>query len=422
MRLINSMATVSSSPSNSLSRCSARQTAAAVSNRVDTPKQPVNSLKQEGCKNFIKKCITLFVSCHIPFAVIEDCTFKDLILDLCPTVTLPSCTELAGPLLDQCYAAEFTRNQQAVQGVQFGTIFVNRCSANETVSYTAMLKAGTRSLFLKSFAIDCCLMDVVVEEARRIARDSYGVIGNVLLTTKTIQIKDCEDEGDLCRYEDEAAGIELDGVFHSRCHAQIVHRLLADIKGHLQISASGGVRKKIAPVCVLLQNVQKNEARLSDAIHYWMECLENVDEGIRPIVQSCITESVVCRPESLIAYVLDPVYRGTRLPADLLRTAEDAILGRLDASGQAAYLEYTKGEGRFASLRDTLSPDTYWGLAKSANAALSDLALSYSHVPASAELQRVGSEWVYAGQGGERQRLNEDQREKVAYLFHSYRG
>lgn len=175
------------------------------------------------------------------------------------------------------------------------------------------------------------------------------------------------------------------------------------------------------PVCRLLNAAQENNAKVSDAIENQLILLEESEEWIKEIIKKILDKHNVFSNEAIIAHVLDPKYRGAKLPVPLRERADDAIILQLDAQGQSSYLQYTQQVGRFATLKNDLSLEVYWKLAKSGHPSLAELAQEHTHVPASsASLERLFSNWGYV-HDKVRNRLTIDKSEKLIYIYYSHR-
>lgn len=175
------------------------------------------------------------------------------------------------------------------------------------------------------------------------------------------------------------------------------------------------------PVCKLLNEVQKNTTKVSDALENWNVLLEQSPEWLREIVMEKLKKHSVFSDEAIIANILDPKYRGKRLSIKCKQQGDDAILSRLDADGQVSYLQYEQQSGRFATLKTNVKCDLYWQLAKTGHPALAELADKFTHVPASsASLERLFSNWGYV-HNKIRNRRGSQKSEKLAYIYYASR-
>lgn len=175
------------------------------------------------------------------------------------------------------------------------------------------------------------------------------------------------------------------------------------------------------PVCKVLNNAQKNACKVSDEIENWLVLKEESVDWLKNVIDKRLQKHKVFANEAIIANILDPKYRGKKLPDLLKQRGDDAILSKLDMEGQRSYLQYSQKVGRFATIKDELHLEMYWKLAKSGHRALEDLAQSITHVPASsAALERLFSNWGYV-HNKVRNRLGTERSEKLAYIYYSHR-
>lgn len=139
-----------------------------------------------------------------------------------------------------------------------------------------MLEAGNQFIVLKSFdsstqAETGSYLASVVKEAQKLAHDKYGVHCNAVVTDNATNMismgrivekgganDDVDSETDYVYEEEDSEGIydgveeveapeiEMMGMFHSRCHAQITNLLLKDLHKALNIKTL--VMDNILPV------------------------------------------------------------------------------------------------------------------------------------------------------------------------------
>ena len=169
------------------------------------------------------------------------------------------------------------------------------------------------------------------------------------------------------------------------------------------------------PLCEYIDYVQSNKCTLADAVHKWI----NTDLVLGHFIKWQKRDKMICDTTGLLAYALHPTYKGANLSNSQWDTVKNYIYRR----GETIYQQFEKflqGDDGFGDeiLLQT-KPDVYWKTMQIQFPLISDIALSYMHLPAAtADLERVFSMWSYV-HNKTRNRLSSKTSENLIFIYHA---
>ena len=174
------------------------------------------------------------------------------------------------------------------------------------------------------------------------------------------------------------------------------------------------------PVSQLINQCQKEEATVADAVELWMDLrLPEDHKDLLPHLEKRKNQSL--NIYSLAANVLHPVYQGLKLNEEHHGQVEEFILENLDPSGITSYQEYRVKSGKFGELmkKGIRSPRTFWYFAARQHKELSEAALKLLNIPASsAQLERLFSNWSFV-HNITRNRLSFERSKKLLQIYYT---
>ena len=175
--------------------------------------------------------------------------------------------------------------------------------------------------------------------------------------------------------------------------------------------------EKLSPVCDFIDLSQSDDCTLSTALNKWLK--------MKPLKEHYAAwenrNKMICKLPALVAYSLDPKYKGILLNRDQTNKVNVAIYS--NGKGENAYQQlenFRQSKGKLGCQKAlNLPANMFWDLMKTSSPELSEIALKYTLLPSStASLERTFSMWSYV-HNKLRNRLSNDRSEKLIFIYHT---
>lgn len=178
--------------------------------------------------------------------------------------------------------------------------------------------------------------------------------------------------------------------------------------------------ERLAPICFFIDFAQRAGATLAEVYDEWLTLRQKGDWEKEWFSR----DKMVGELTTLVAYTLDPRFKGTRLSKEQMQQVDQKMLRLLRESADLqSYTDFKESRGVFGheNLR-TLSAETFWKLVEPSHEKLSAIAMKYTTLPAStASLERLFSQWKIV-HSDSRNRMSTERSHKAAAVYHHLRS
>lgn len=174
---------------------------------------------------------------------------------------------------------------------------------------------------------------------------------------------------------------------------------------------------KLEPICLFIDKVQTSDCTISEVVDKWLD--------MKPLALHRESfekrDKMFCSLPALIAYSLDPRFKGVKLSKQKKKQVDQALIHILRTQKDLDDLEnFRKCLNIFGyeSLKN-MSPVNYWKLVADECPKFAEIALKYVTLPSStASLERLFSMWKHV-HSIVRNRLTNEHSEMLAFIYYS---
>lgn len=172
------------------------------------------------------------------------------------------------------------------------------------------------------------------------------------------------------------------------------------------------------PVCTLINRCQNSTCNIADAVQLWLTLkIPSTDEFHEHLFEERLKKTV--RPIGMAANLIHPSYQGEKLSAQQLKQALQFLSGELNQEEMNKLDTYLNKTGIFSKLfqKKIADPYVFWTMCERRVPNLSALAKKLLKIPASAELERLFSNWSFVHSFLRNRLLNEKSKKLVDIYY-----
>lgn len=178
------------------------------------------------------------------------------------------------------------------------------------------------------------------------------------------------------------------------------------------------------PICELVNNCQKIEFSVADAVEEWLNLPAKIpEELLTDEIETAIRHrtKMATNIYAMTANYLHPIYKGLKLNNEQKSSVKTFLLDHLNSEGLNGLHNFERSLGIFEKLfnKKDISWSTFWGYAETDFPTLASLSQKLISIPASsAQLERIFSNWSFV-HSTLRNRLGQDKSSKLISIYYS---